>query len=138
MLNKDFFLNKLRAGESIDDLGTTIAALMNDAIEAYEAEKALAAKANDARKREIVVEIADLLKEFAVLEGANTDDLDLTDEEIDAVIGAHSDLFKTINKLKTLKIMTPMPSFLAGTKLNSKPEVSDDEVLSNFIKEMFG
>ena len=138
MLNKDFFLNKLRAGESIDDLGTTIAALMNDAIEAYEAEKALAAKANDARKREIVVEIADLLKEFAVLEGANTDDLDLTDEEIDAVIGALSDLFKTITKLKTLKIMAPMPSVLAGTKLNSKPEVSDDEVLSNFIKEMFG
>lgn len=138
MLNKDFFLNKLRAGESIDDLGTTIAALMNDAIEAYEAEKALAAKANDARKREIVVEIADLLKEFAVLEGANTDDLDLTDEEIDAVIGALSDLFKTINKLKTLKIMAPMPSVLAGTKLNQKPNISDDEVLSNFIKEMFG
>ena len=138
MLNKDFFLNKLRAGESIDDLGTTIAALMNDAIEAYEAEKALAAQANDARKREIVVEIADLLKEFAVLEGANTDDLDLTDEEIDAVIGALSDLFKTINKLKTLKIMAPMPSVLAGTKLNQKPTISDDEVLSNFIKEMFG
>ena len=138
MLNKDFFLNKLRAGESIDDLGTTIAALMNDAIEAYEAEKALAAKANDARKREIVVEIADLLKEFAVLEGANTDDLDLTDEEIDAVIGALSDLFKTITKLKTLKIMAPMPSVLAGTKLTQKPNISDDEVLSNFIKEMFG
>lgn len=138
MLNKDFFLNKLRAGESIDDLGTTIAALMNDAIEAYEAEKALAAKANDARKREIVVEITDLLKEFATLEGADSADLDLNDEEIDAMIGALSDLFKTITKLKTLKIMAPMPSVLAGTKLNKKPEVSDDEVLSNFIKEMFG
>ena len=138
MLNKDFFLNKLRAGESIDDLGTTIAALMNDAIEAYEAEKALAAKANDARKREIVVEITDLLKEFATLEGADTDDLDLNDEEIDAMIGALSDLFKTITKLKSLKIMAPMPSVLAGTKLNQKPNMSDDEVLSNFIKEMFG
>lgn len=138
MLNKDFFLNKLRAGESIDDLGTTIAALMNDAIEAYEAEKALAAKANDARKREIVVEITDLLKEFATLEGADTDDLDLNDEEIEAMIGALSDLFKTITKLKSLKIMAPMPSVLAGTKLNQKPNMSDDEVLSNFIKEMFG
>ena len=138
MLNKDFFLNKLRAGESIDDLGTTIAALMNDAIETYEAEKALAAKANDARKREIVVEITDLLKEFATLEGADTADLDLDDEEITAIIGALSDLFKTINKLKTLKIMAPMPSVLAGTKLNQKPNMSDDEVLSNFIKEMFG
>lgn len=138
MLNKDFFLNKLRAGESIDDLGTTIAALMNDAIEAYEAEKALAAKANDARKREIVVEITDLLKEFATLEGADTDDLDLNDEEITAIIGALSDLFKTITKLKSLKIMAPMPSVLAGTKLNQKPNMSDDEVLSNFIKEMFG
>ena len=138
MLNKDFFLNKLRAGESIDDLGTTIAALMNDAIEAYEAEKALAAKANDARKREIVVEITDLLKEFATLEGADSADLDLNDEEIDAMIGALSDLFKTIAKLKTFKIATPMPSFLGNIKVNPKPEVSDDEVLSNFIKEMFG
>ena len=128
MLNKDFFLNKLRAGESIDDLGTTIAALMNDAIEAYEAEKALAAKANDARKREIVVEITDLLKEFATLEGADTDDLDLNDEEIEAMIGALSDLFKTITKLKSLKIMAPMPSVLAGTKLNQKPNMSDDEI----------
>ena len=138
MLNKDFFLNKLRSGESIDDIGTTIAALMNAAMDDYEAEKAIAAKKNDARKREIVVGIAELLKEFAALEGADADDLDLTDEEIEAMIGALSDLFKTIAKLKTFKIMTPMPSVLAGTKLNKKPEVSDDEVLSNFIKEMFG
>ena len=138
MLNKDFFLNKLRSGESIDDIGTTIAALMNDAMAAYEAEKAIAAKKNDARKREIVVGITELLKEFAALEGADTDDLDLTDEEIEAMIDALSDLFKTITKLKKFKIATPMPSFLSGTKLNHKPEISDDEVLSNFIKEMFG
>ena len=138
MLNKDFFLSKLRSGESIEDIGTTIAALMNAAMDDYEAEKALAAKANDARKREIVVEITDLLKEFATLEGADTADLDLTDEEIDAMIGALSDLFKTIAKLKTFKIATPMPSFLGNIKASPKAEVSDDEVLSNFIKEMFG
>lgn len=138
MLNKDFFLNKLRSGESIDDIGTTIAALMNDAMAAYEAEQALAAKKNDARKREIVVGITELLKEFAALEGADTDDLDLTDKEIETMIDALSDLFKTITKLKKFKIATPVPSFLSGTKLNQKPEMSDDEVLSNFIKEMFG
>ena len=138
MLNKDFFLSKLRSGESIEDIGTTIAALMNEAMDDYEAEKAIAAKKNDARKREIVVGITELLKEFAALEGADTDDLDLTDEEIEAIIDALSDLFKTITKRKTFKIATPVPSFLGGTKLNHKPEVSDDEVLSNFIKEMFG
>lgn len=138
MLNKDFFLNKLRSGESIDDIGTTIAALMNEAMDAYEAEKAIAAKKNDARKREIVVGITELLKEFAALEGADADDLDLTDKEIETMIDALSDLFKTITKLKKFKIATPVPSFLGGTKLNHKPEVSDDEVLSNFIKEMFG
>lgn len=138
MLNKDFFLSKLRSGESIEDIGTTIAALMNAAMDDYEAEKALAAKANDARKREIVVEITDLLKEFATLEGADTADLDLTDEEINAMISALSDLFKTIAKLKTFKIATPMPSFLGGIKASPKVETSDDEVLSNFIKEMFG
>ena len=138
MLNKDFFLSKLRSGESIEDIGTTIAALMNEAMDDYEAEKAIAAKKNDARKREIVVGITALLKEFAALEGADSDDLDLTDEEIEAMIDALSDLFKTITKLKTFKIATPVPSFLSGTKLNQKPTVSDDEVLSNFIKDMFG
>ena len=138
MLNKDFFLNKLRSGESIDDIGTTIAALMNEAMDAYEAEKAIAAKKNDARKREIVVGITELLKEFAALEGADTDDLDLDDKEIEAMINALSDLFKTITNLKKFKIMTPMPSVLAGTKLSKKPEVSDDEILSNFIKDMCG
>ena len=138
MLNKDFFLSKLRSGESIEDIGTTIAALMNEAMDDYEAEKAIAAKKNDARKREIVVGITELLKEFAALEGADTDDLDLTDEEIEAMIDALSDLFKTITKLKTFKIATPMPSFLSNIKASPKVEVSDDEVLSNFIKEMFG
>ena len=138
MLNKDFFLNKLRSGESIDDIGTTIAALMNDAMAAYEAEQAIAAKKNDARKREIVVGITALLKEFAALEGADTDDLDLDDKEIETMIDALSDLFKTITKLKTFKIATPMPSFLGNIKVSPKAEVSDDEVLSNFIKEMFG
>ena len=137
MLNKDFFLNKLRAGESIEDLGTTIAALMNDAMADYEAEKALAAK-TDTRKREIIVEITALLKEFATLEGADTADLDLTDEEIDAMIDALSELFKTINKIKTFKIATPMPSFLGNVKVKPKAEMSDDEVLSKFIKDMFG
>ena len=138
MLNKDFFLNKLRSGESIDDIGTTIAALMNDAMAAYEAEQALAAKKNDARKREIVVGITELLKEFATLEGADADDLDLTDKEIETMIDALSDLFKTITKLKKFKIATPMPSFLSNIKASPKVEVSDDEVLSNFIKDMFG
>lgn len=138
MLNKDFFLNKLRSGESIDDIGTTIAALMNDAMADYEKEQAIAAKKNDARKREIVLGITALLKEFATLEGADAEDLDLTDKEIETMIDALSDLFKTVTKLKKFKIATPIPPFLAGTKLNQKPEVSDDEVLNNFIKEMFG
>jgi hypothetical protein len=138
MLNKDFFLNKLRSGESIDDIGTTIAALMNEAMDAYEAEKAIAAKKNDARKREIVVGITELLKEFAALEGADADDLDLTDKEIETMIDALSDLFKTITKLKKFKITTPVPSFLGNIKASPKAEMSDDEVLSNFIKDMFG
>lgn len=138
MLNKDFFLNKLRSGESIDDIGTTIAALMNEAMDAYEAEKAIAAKKNDARKREIVTEITDLLKEFATLEGADTAGLDLDDEEITAIIGALSDLFKTINKLKTFKIAAPVPSFLGNINVKPKAEMSDDEVLSKFIQDMFG
>ena len=138
MLNKDFFLNKLRSGESIDDIGTTIAALMNAAMDDYEAEKALAAKKNDARKREIVVGITELLKEFAALEGADADDLDLTDKEIETMIDALSDLFKTIAKLKTFKIATPVPSFLGNINVKPKAEMSDDEVLSKFIQDMFG
>lgn len=138
MLNKDFFLNKLRSGESIDDIGTTIAALMNDAMADYEAEKALAAKKNDARKREIVVGITELLKEFAALEGADTDDLDLTDKKIETMIDALSDLFKTITKLKKFKIATPVPSFLGNINVKPKAEMSDDEVLSKFIQDMFG
>ena len=133
-IDKNFFLNRLNEGESIDAIGQAIADMMNAAVQEYETEKVLAAKAD--RKREIMKELCALIEEYGKLENVD-EDFSITDEDIDALIKAFEDMFKTIKELK--KIANALDHKIAivddkNIKMNVKPHMSDDEILSNFIK----
>lgn len=133
-IDKNYFLNKLNEGESIDAIGQAIADMMNAAVQEYETEKALAAKAD--RKREIMKELCALIEEYGKLENMD-EDFNITDEDIDALIKAFEDMFKTIKELK--KIANALDQKIAisdnkNIKVNAKPVMSDDEILANFIK----
>ena len=134
IIDKNYFLNRLNEGESIDAIGQAIADMMNAAVQEYETEKAIAAKAD--RKREIMKELCALIEEYGKLENVD-EDFNITDEDIDALIKAFEDMFKTIKELK--KIANALDHKIAivddkNIKMNAKPHMSDDEILSNFIK----
>lgn len=133
-IDKNYFLNKLNEGESIDAIGQAIADMMNAAVQEYETEKARAAETD--RKREIMKELCALIEEYSKLENVN-EDFNVTDEDIDALIKAFEDMFKTIKELK--KIASALDHKIAifdnkNVKPNLKQDLTDDEILANFIK----
>ena len=129
MIDKDYFLTRLTAGENIDAIGQEIADMMNQALEAYNAkieaeQKAKAEKEKKQAKRDLVVNIIDNVKAFAVLDGLPADMLDYNENEIDSLIDTFEELFLLFKDLKTLSKLPP-----------KKPvPVSDDEILADFIK----
>ena len=129
MIDKDYFLTRLTAGENIDTIGQEIADMMNEALETYnvqiEAEqKAKAEKEKKQAKRDLVVNMIDNIKAFAVLDDLPTDMLTYNENEVDDLVEAFEELFLLF---KDLKVLTKAPA--------KKPiPVSDDEILADFIK----
>lgn len=129
MIDKNYFLTRLTAGENIDAIGQEIADMMNEALETYntqiEAErKAKAEKEKKQAKRDLVVNIIDNVKAFAVLDGLPVDMLDCNDSEIDNLVDTFEEVFLLFKDLKTLSKLPPR-----------KPApISDDEILADFIK----
>ena len=129
-ITKDYFLNRLAAGEDIDTIGQEMANAMNEALEAHraaeEAKKAAAAKAeNEAAKRDIIEEMIELVQEYAILEGMDGDELKVSPEDIDAMVAAFTEMFAAMRQLKNLE-----------TRLNAKKpsHKSDDDILNEFVK----
>lgn len=132
-ITKDYFLDRLAAGENIDAIGQDIANMMNEALEAHraaeEAKKAAAAKAeNEEAKKDIIQEMVELIKEYAILEGAEDDELaamTISDEEVEDMCAAFSSMFATMRELKSL-----------ATRLEAKKpsHQSDDDILNEFVK----
>ena len=129
-ITKDYFLDRLAAGENIDAIGQEMANMMNEALEAHraaeEAKKAAAAKAeNEAAKRDIIEEMIELVQEYAILEGMDGDELKVSPEDIDAMVAAFTEMFAAMRQLKNLE-----------TRLNAKKpsHQSDDDILNEFVK----
>lgn len=129
-ITKDYFLNRLAAGEDIDTIGQEMANMMNEALEAHraaeEAKKAAAAKAeNEAAKRDIIEEMIELVQEYAILEGMDENEIKVSPEDVDAMVAAFTEMFAAMRQLKTL-----------SARLNEKKPLnkSDDDILNEFVK----
>lgn len=129
-IDKNYFLDRLAAGENIDDIGQDVANMMNEALEAHraaeEAKKAAAAKAeNEAAKRDIIEEMIELVQEYAILEGMDENEIKVSPEDVDAMVAAFTEMFAAMRQLKTL-----------SARLNEKKPLnkSDDDILNEFVK----
>ncbi len=152
--DKDYFLTQMRAGKNLDDLGQEIAAAMNAARDAYDAEEALKAKAakeaEEKRKAEELLEtkraIAEdmicLIKEYGDLinpEVSNCLD-DYTTEDLDSMIHTMDGLFATL--VMAVKMKEAIANEFAAAPVSPikkavvKAPKTDDEVLANFIKTL--
>ena len=147
MFNMNDIYARLANGEKIDDIGNEIAAMMNEAVAKHEAEvraaeeaaRVAAAEADKAQaKRELIEELVEIIQELAILEGMDPDELTITDEEIDQMVAAFTDMFGAMRELK--KVIADMEAHMPAaapahvTIKPSKITPSDEEILANFIK----
>ena len=129
-IDKNYFLDRLAAGEDIDTIGQEMANAMNEALEAHraaeEAKKAAAAKAeNEEAKRDIIEEMIELVQEYAILEGMDENEIKISPEDVDNMCAAFTEMFATMRQLKNL-----------SARLNEKKSLnkSDDDILNEFVK----
>ena len=129
-IDKNYFLDRLAAGEDIDTIGQEMANAMNEALEAHraaeEAKKAAAAKAeNEEAKRDIIEEMIELVQEYAILEGMEENEIKVSPEDVDNMCAAFTEMFATMRQLKNL-----------SARLNEKKSLnkSDDDILNEFVK----
>ena len=135
MFDKEYFLNRLRNGENIDTVGQEIADAMNDAVEAYNAERESAKWAEIEKaqaKREIMETMVSCVKDFAELEGFGDVANDITDKDVEDLTNSFTQMF-SLMRMFDKAVSDPI---VKCVKPASKTTKSDDEVLSNFIQSL--
>ena len=148
MFNMEDIYARLANGEKIEDIGNEIAAMMNQAVAKREAEVRAAEEAKRAEaaaqaekeeaKRELIEELVEIVQELASLEGMDPDELTITDEDMDQMVAAFTEMFGAMRELK--KVIADMEAHMPAaapaqvTVKASKIAPSDEEILANFIK----
>ena len=141
--DKNYFLDQLRNGASMDDLGQALADAMNAAQEAYIAEQALKAKeAEEAamaqNKREMALDLIDIIRDYGHMVAPEAADVldDIDDSDIDAMVTTLDEMFHMMTAMAKLK--TQLENIQPKNRITPTVKVakSDDEVLANFIKSL--
>lgn len=150
-MDMNYFLKRLQAGEDMSDIGNEIAELMNEAQAAYEAEEKAkaaalvkafaekkaqdeaAAKAKDEKKAALLKTIVDAISEYGVLECPDLADMFIVNEEdVQSLANYMTSLFAMLKMFETAPVKGVKPAH---------PVVrvrSDDDILSDFIKNFLG
>ena len=126
MFNVNDIYARLANGEKIEDIGNEIAAMMNEAVAMRAAEEVKAEQ--EQTKRDLIEELIDIVHELAILEGMDPTDLEVTDEDIDQLVQAFTEMFAAMRDLKALFAAAP------AAKSSSVKIVTDDQILADFIK----
>ena len=134
--DKNYFLDQLRNGAKIEDIGQALADAMNEAQEAHIAEQAAAAQAaeeaqNKAAKREMAMDMIDIIRDYGLMVAPETADVmnEIDDEDIDMMVTTLDEMFHMLAALANLK-----HTVAKAPVGNSKP--SDDTILANFIASL--
>lgn len=131
MFDKNYFLTRMRNGESIDQIGQSIADMMNEAVDAYEAEQA--AQENAEARRQLVRCMINDINELAKLDGCEDLAVSLTDEEADDLVTSFTDMFKLLGAIKETA------GTLTKTTSNTQKQIktdNDDAILANFLHSL--
>lgn len=143
VIDKNYFLSRLANGENMDAIGEEMAAMMNEALNEHntnlEAEAKRQAEAEkEQTKRDLMEELVEIIQELAILEGMDPDELQVTDEDIEQLTAAFTEMFDVIRDLKKLfasidtdKVVAHVPKARKDT-ISIKP--TDDQILADFLK----
>ena len=134
MFDKNYFLTRLANGEDMDAIGNELAAVMTEALNEHianqEAQKAAQAEAELA-KRDLVVELLDIVRELAMLEGLDGELLEVSDEDVNELTAALCGLFQTVKGVKDM--LTAVPAMPVRVTPRVQAPMSDDEAIANFL-----
>ena len=151
MFDKNYFLNQLRNGVSMDSMGQALADAMNEAQEAYTAELAVKEKEAEAAamaqaKRDMALDLIDIIRDYGHLVAPEAADIldDVNDDDVDAMIVTLDQMFQMMSSMAQLKAnlesldKLPVPKAQAKSHITpvAKPSKSDDEVLAKFIASL--
>ena len=140
VMDKNYFLTRLANGEDMDAIGQEMAAMMNAAMAEYnanlEAEAKRQAEAEkEAAKRDLIEELVEIVQELAILEGMDPDELKMTEEDMDQLIAAFTEMFAAMRDLK--KMLAGLEEKAAAPKVAvkaTKIAPTDEQILADFIK----
>ena len=142
MFNKDYFLNQLREGKNMDEIGNALADAMNEAQEAYVAELKIAEQNRaevELRERKLAIaeDMVCLIQEYGELVCPEGCDVlqSYTEEDLEVMVGTLDEMFKMMKAMMELKNALTVP---ASKKPATRMSKSDDEVLANFIASLMG
>lgn len=136
MVNKEYVLSRLAAGESIQEIGESFAAIMNEAMAehtaAIEAEKKAAAEKiqKQEKKRDLALKFIAVLQDYArvcdvdpaLLGDFSEADTDEFTEQLDQIM----ELAVSLQKIGEVFTLDKAPSKI-------KPVKSDDEIIQAFL-----
>ena len=140
MFNMNDIYARLANGEKIEDIGNEIAAMMNEAVAKHEAEEAKRVEAaaqaeKEAAKRDLMEELVEIIQELAILEGMDPEDLQVTDEDMDQLVAAFTEMFAAMRDLK--KMFAGLEEKVTAPKVavkSTKIAPTDEQILADFIK----
>lgn len=145
MYDKNYFLDQLRNGAKIEDIGQALADAMNEAQEAHIAEQAAARKAAEeaqnkaaieATKREMAQDMIDIIRDYGLMCHPDLAPImdNIEDSDIDMMVATLDEMFHMMAAMAQLKtVLEPVAKKSAIQPVKAK---SDDEILANFIASL--
>ena len=137
MIDKNYFLSRLANGEDMDAIGEEIATMMTEALNEHNA--SLEAEAEkEATKRDLIEELVEIIQELAILEGMDPDEIQVTNEDIEQLTAAFTELFGALRDLKNMFTSIDTDKVVAHAPKTRKDTISikptDDQILADFLK----
>ena len=140
VIDKNYFLDRLANGEDMEVIGQEVAAMMNAAMAEHAANLEAEAKhqaevEKEAAKRDLIEELVEIVQELAILEGMDPDELKMTEEDMDQLIAAFTEMFAAMRDLK--KMLAGLEEKAAAPKATvkaTKIAPTDEQILADFIK----
>ena len=135
VIDKNYFLDRLANGEDMDVIGQEMAAMMNAAMAEHNANLEAEAKRQaevekEAAKRDLVEEMCEIIKELAILEGIDPDEIEITSDTVDQIMEGITASFQLARHLEKMFAAAPAHAPVKAVKIAP----SDDQILADFIK----
>ena len=139
MVNKEYILSRLAAGESIQEIGDSLAQVMNEAMAehtaAIEAEKKAAAEKiqKQEKKKDLALAFIAVLQDYARVCDVDPALLgELSETDTDELIEQLDQIMELAVSLQTLSEVFAADKAIATNKV--VPVKSDDEIIKAFLR----